>query len=222
MNETVTGTVRLDGKAVGGAEVLLFGAGERPPLLATGLTDAGGAFALTTAGPAEGPLAVLARLKDDVIGVAAREVVTAGPVTIDLSGPPRTLTIAVISDVGRPDGLTIGLAPSAPTDVPERLWSFINQRAPGVFDGRFATRELTGDRITVRVLPGTWKLAGEFLGHDRPNIPEPDFRNYIVASARSEPDGAPLPGTETAGFGLDVAQDCSVSVSLREVLDAEL
>jgi hypothetical protein len=220
--ETVTGTVRAEGDAVAGAEVLLFGPGERPELLATGTTDAGGSFALAPAGGAAGPLAVLARLKGDVIGVAAREVAAAGEVELDLPGPARTLTIAVASDVGRPEALTVALEPAEPAGVPERLRPFINQRAPGVFDGRFLTRELTGDALTVRVLPGTWRVAGEFLDHDRPNIPEPDFRNYVVAAVRSEPDGAPLPGTESAGFALEVDRDRRISVVLREVPDAEL
>lgn len=81
---------------------------------------------------------------------------------------------------------------------------------------------MAGVTLTVRVLPGTWRIAGEFLDHDRPNIPEPDFRNYVVTAARSEPDGAPLPGTETAGFAVDVDRDRRVSVVLREVPDAEL
>lgn len=219
--EIVTGTVRAEGNAVAGAEVLLFGPGERPTLLVSGTTDAGGSFALAPGG-GEGPLTVLARLTGEVIGVAAREVPTDGPADLDLPGPARTLTIAVAGDVGTPAALTLALEPAAPAGVPARLRPFINQRAPGVFHGRFLTRELTGETLILRVLPGTWRIAGEFLDHDRPNIPEPDFRNYIVTAARSEPDGTPLPGTETAGYALDVDRDRRVTVVLREVPDAEL
>jgi hypothetical protein len=220
--ETVTGTVRAEGDAVAGAEVLLFGPGERPTLLATGTTGADGSFALAPGGGAKGPLAVLARLKGEVVGVAAREVEAARPVELDLAGPARTLTIAVAGDAGRPDALVLALEPDAPADVPERLRPFVDQTAPGVFAGRFLTRELTGETLTVRVLPGRWRIAGESLNHDRPNIPAPDFRNYVVAAARSEPDGAPLPGGESAGFALDVDRDRRVTVVLREVPDAEL
>jgi hypothetical protein len=220
--ETVTGTVRAEGDAVAGAEVLLFGPGERAAQLASGTTAADGSFALTPSADTEGPLAVLVRLKGDPIGVAARELPTAGPVELDLAGPARTLTIAVASDVGRPDTLIVALEPEAPAEVSERLRPFINQRTPDVFDYRFLTRELTDDTLTLRVLPGRWRIAGEFIDYDRMNMPAPDFRNFVATAARSEPDGAPLPGDETAGFALDVDRDRRVTVMLREVADEEL
>jgi hypothetical protein len=74
----------------------------------------------------------------------------------------------------------------------------------------------------VRVLPGTWRVAGESIDHDRPNVPEPDFRNYVAAAARGEPDGAPLPGDEIAGFAVEVDRDRRITLVLREVPDAEL
>lgn len=223
--DTLTGTVRADGDAVAGAEVVLFGlAGERPEILAAGATDADGAFALPAGEDLSGPLAVLARLTGEVVGVAAVEIAAPpdGPVAIDLAGPARTVTIGVEREAGDPETLTIALEPDAPPTVSARLRPFVNQLAPGVFAGRFVTRELTGDELVLRVLPGQWRITGEFLDPNRPNMPDPGFRNVIVTGVRSDPDGAPLPGSETGGFVLEVDRDRRVSLALREVPDAEL
>lgn len=216
--DTVTGTVRVAGDAVAGADVLLFGPGEPPALVATATTDAEGAFALDPGGAA-GPFTVLTRLTGEVLGVAAREVEGTGPVDLEPAGPARTLTVASQPPHG---SLTVALEPEAPAAVPERLRPFVNQRAPGVFAGRFATRALTGEALAVRVLPGTWRIAGESIDPNRPNMPDPGFANVIATAARAEPGGDPLPGDEVAGFALTVDRDRRVTLHLREVGDAEL
>lgn len=221
----ITGSVLAAGDAAGGAEVVLFGlAGERPVLLAAAETRADGTFALAPPEPVDGPIAVLARLRGDAIGVAAVELPgpPQGPVTLDVPGPGWDVTVAVERGEGDPEDLTIALEPDVPETVPARLRPFINQRAPGVFAGSFVTRELVGDALTLRVMPGRWRITGRFIDLNRPNITDPDTRNVVVTGARSEPDGAPLPGTETGGFLFDVDRDRRVTLVLREVPDAEL
>jgi hypothetical protein len=202
-----------------GAEVVLFGPGERPALLATGITDGAGAFALE-ADEAAGSATVLVKLKDDVVGVLARELPLPTPAPVELRpGPSFALSGAIENGDGE---LVLALEPARPEGVPERLWPFINQRAEGVFAGRYLTRPLAGPAFSVRVLAGTWRVGAEFIDHDRPNMPTPDFHNYVTAAARSEPDGMELAGTEYGGYEIDVHGDRQVTLTLREVDDAEL
>ena len=202
-----------------GAEVLLFGPGERPPLLATGVTDGAGAFALEVDDAADSAT-VLVKLKGDLVGVLARKVSLPAAAPVELRpGVSFTLSGSIENGDGE---LILALEPARPEGVPERLWPFINQRAEGVFDGRFETRRLEGRTFAVRLLPGVWRVGAEFLDHNRPNIIEPDFHNYLTAAARSEPDGAELVGTEYTGYEVDVQEDRRVTLTLREVDDAEL
>ena len=217
----VTGTVR----GAAGAEVLLFGPGEPPPLLAAGLTDAGGAFALEPAADAPaGPATVLVKLKGDPVGVLARDVELPDPAPVELELPARvsSLTARIESDAGYPQRLTLSLDPVRPEAVPERLWPFVHMCANGAFESSYDTRSFTGTAVTARVLPGAWRVSARFIDLNRPNILEPDFRNYETAGARSEPDGAALEGTSYRGFGVDVDSDREVRLILREVPDEEL
>ena len=192
-----------------GADVLLFGPGERPPLLATGVTDGAGAFALE-ADDAAGAATVLVKLTGDVVGVLARKVALPAAAPVELR-PGASFTLSGTIENG--DGeLILALDPARPEGVPERLWPFINQRAEGVFASRFLTLPLSGPAFSVRLLPGVWRVGAEFIDYER--------ANYVTASARS--DGAELPGTEHGGYELDVHDDRQVTLTLREVGDAEL
>jgi hypothetical protein len=216
----VTGTV----SGTPGADVLLFGPGDRPVLLAAGLTDAAGAFALEpSANDLPDTATLLVKLKGDPVGVLARAVKLPRPVHVELvPSVAFALRIGIESDSGSPDELVLALEPIRPEGVPERLWPFINQRGPGVFDGRFLTRTISEPESSVRLLPGIWTVGAEFLDHNRPNMTEPDFHNYVTTSARSEPDGAPLAGSEHGGYEIEVGDDRRVTLTLREVDDEEL
>jgi hypothetical protein len=209
----------LTGNVLGfpGAEVLLFGPGERPPLLATGVTDGAGAFALEV-GDGTDSATVLVKLKDDLVGVLARKVSLPAAAPVELRpGASFTLSGTIENGEGR---LTLALDPARPEGVPERLWPFINQRGEGVFSSRFLTRPLAGPSFEVQLLPGVWRIGAEFIDYERPNIVEPEFHNYVTAAARS--DGTELVGTEHGGYELEVDDDRRVTLTLREVGDDEL
>ena len=148
-------------------------------LLATGITDAHGAFALEagTEPPASGIL--VAKFKDQVVGVLTAEVElpSLAPVALDADGPFYSVAVALESDAGLPEELTVVIDPVRPSGVPEEVVPFLNQRAVGVFDGRYAAVTGKPPSFQLRLQAGTWSLRGEYVNYDRPNIPEPDFRN---------------------------------------------
>jgi hypothetical protein len=91
----VTGSVRVDGEAVPGSDVLLFGPGERPRLLATAVTDAAGAFTLESDDDLPRAPTILAKLKGDPIGVLTHDVEpssTPARVELDAAGPQHSIT----------------------------------------------------------------------------------------------------------------------------------
>lgn len=189
-------------------------------LLATAVTDVQGAFALEP-GTAELPSTgiVVAKFKDDVVGVLTSEIELppATAIELDATGPFHSVAITLESDAGLPRELTVIADPVRPDGVPQDVVPFLNQRAVGVFDGRYAARTVTPPSSELRLQRGTWRLRGESVNSDRPNIEAPGFRNYVTAEVRSEPDGATLPG-----FELDVDRDRSITLVLRELPDEEL
>jgi hypothetical protein len=207
-----------------GAEVVLFGPGERPELLASGVTDGGGGFALEPAAqPAPVTATVVLRLKGEPLAVMSRDVTLPrpAPVELDADGPFFTVSATIASETGFPRELLVAFDPDAPDGLDARLRPFLTQQAPGVFAGHYATRDVTGREFTARVQRGVWRLGGQFIDHNRPMITAPDFRNYIVTAART-PDGRALPGNESRGFELAVDGDTELTLVLREVADEEL
>ena len=223
----MTGTVLVDGTGAPATDILLFARepGERPRLIATGVTDAGGAFALEP--DAQGlprQATVVAKLTDEIVGVLTSDVELPRPAPVRLETDSQVFGVAgrIESDAGFPQELRLGLDPVQPEGVPADLVPFLNQRAPGVFDNRFARLTVTGRSFGARVQRGVWRLGGEAINYDRPNIPAPDFKNYTVAAVRAEPEGTELPATGGGGFELAVDGDRQLALILREVADDEL
>ena len=104
--------------------------------------------------------------------------------------------------------------------LPERLAPFASQKAAGVFEGAYVQRMVEGREIKLTLAAGTWRLRGEFIGHERPMIKEPDFSNYVVERVLTE-DGTEMP-TERGGFLLQAEGEVRLRLVLRELADSEL
>ena len=80
------------------------------------------------------------------------------------------------------------------------------QRAAGVLDGHVVDRRVPGDRFTVTLLPGRWRMGAELVLRDRDPAEvdgEPDWVLTDVETA----DGHPVPGAGAHGFELDLMGD---------------
>lgn len=218
---TLAGTLYLDGRPVGGQDVLAFETdGERPALLAAGVSDDAGRFSLELPG-AISRLALLGKVRGDVLAAVARPVEDAGAdADLEASGPFARVTVALESDAGYPERLNVFFDPVSLEALPDRLAPFATQKAQGVFEGHFAQRGVTGRELTIGLARGTWRLGGEYIVHERPMMPDPGFSNYVVDRAVGD-DGAELP-RERGGFRLEADGDVRVTLVLRELDDSEL
>ena len=212
---TVRGSVAVEGRPVGGQDVLAMPPGGGPAL-AVARTDDTGAFALDV----DGDVALLAKVRTDALGVAAGSAGAGDDAALVVEGPLASVSVRVESDVGFPDELDVFFTPEALAGVPAELMTFVTQREPGVYETRFVKRSVTEREWTVRLQAGVWRLGAEYVNLDRAHLARPDFLNYVTASASA--DGEALPGDRVEGFRLEVGGDRVVTLRLRELADSEL
>jgi hypothetical protein len=167
--------------------------------------------------PARGPVALIGRARREGLAIASAE--ANGQVALDAPGPLHLLTVEVDSDEGYPDRLDVFLDPVEIDGVPTELLPFASGVEPGVFSARFWEHGVTGRRFDVRLQPGIWRIGAAFVVGDRPNLIEPDFKNYVAHQAMAE--GRELPSSGS-GFAVDMHEDRALRLELRELPDEEL
>jgi hypothetical protein len=164
-----------------------------------------------------GGAAPVGRERKEGLALAAAE--ADARVALDAPGPLRRLTVELRSDSGFPDRLNVFLDPVEIDGMPAELLGFANGVEPGVFSARFFERDVTGRRFDVRLQPGVWRVGAAYIVGDRPNLIEPNFKNYVAH--RAVADGQELPASGS-GFAVDMRGDREVTLELRELGDEEL
>jgi hypothetical protein len=215
----IAGTLRVEGRPLGGQDVLAFDPAG-PSLLAVGTTDDRGEFRLDVDGAREA--AVMAKVRADVLAVVAATVAVSSErrVELDAAGPFFEISGRLESEIGYPDRLDVFLDPTRLDGVPEALLPFAKMKAEGVFDARYFERGVDGRDFRFRVAPGRWRIGGSVIDLERGSWVAPQHRNYVVDHVRAE--GDELDGRWTSGFELDVAGDRRIALVLRELADHEL
>jgi hypothetical protein len=213
----LAGTLRVEGRPLGGQDVLAFDPAG-PSLLAAGATDDRGEFHLDVDGAPE--TAVLAKVRADVLTVVAGTVSAEGSIELDAAGPFFEISGRLESDAGYPDRLDVFLDPVQLDGVPEALLPFAKMKDEGVFEARYLKRGVDGREFTLRVAPGRWKIGGSIIDFERGSWVSPEHRNYVVDRVRTE-DGE-LEGSSSSGFELDVSGDRHLTLVLRELANDEL
>jgi hypothetical protein len=208
---TVTGVVEVEGRPTGGVDVLAFEQRERPTLVATGATDDVGAFRLAAG---DEPVALLAKVRtDQLLAVAAGEAPAGGgSVTLAASGPFHDVEATLDLPDGSLERLLVFVDPVALVGVPEALAPFAKQKAPGVFEGRYVQRGAPGGTLRLRLQRGLWRIGGGLQVDAGKSLEPPP--SYVIEEARDE-SGAPLAGTPTRGFDLDMSTDRSITLFVR-------
>jgi hypothetical protein len=215
----IAGTLRVEGRPLGGQDVLAFDP-DGPSLLAVSATDDRGEFRLDLDGRAEA--AVLAKIRADVQAVVAATVAVpaAQPVDLDAAGPFFAISGRLESDVGFPERLDVFLDPVRVDGVPEALLPFATLKEQGVFEAHYVTRGVAEPEFAFRVAAGRWRIGGRMIDFERSSWVAPEHRNYVVDRVRAE-EGE-LEGSWTSGFELDVAADRQIVLVLRELANDEL
>ena len=210
----INGRFTVAGKGAESEDIVVLSG---TPLRLRAVTATGPDGAFEADRPARGPVALMGRARREGLAIATAE--GDGHVALDAPGPLHRLTVEVHSDEGYPDRLDVFLDPVEIDGVPTELLPFANGVEPGVFSARFWEHGVTGRRLDVRVQPGTWRIGAAYIVGDRPNLTEPDFKNYVAHHAVAEGQELPRSGS---GFAVDMHGDRELRLTLRELPDEEL
>ena len=222
--EAVTGLVLAEGRPASGSDVLLVSK-DLSTLLAATSTTPDGRFTLHPEGDADQAI-LAAKLHGPSVGFAhhlitlpaRRDVV----VDFDSTVTFHRLDGEIDASAGLPGQLNVFIDPVRLDGVPDGLDQYFLVKRPTVIDAHFGRLEVHGSRFAMKLQTGTYRIGGEYLNYDRPEMLNPQEPNFIVNAATTVPGNAPLPGDELLGFTLRVDQDCRVVLWLRVVADREL
>ena len=202
----ITGTFRVEGRPVGGQDVLALAGGE---VVASALTDDLGRFSLDAPDGAT----VIGKVRTGTYGVVAG--IAALGVDLDLGGPLAALEIALESEHELPARIDLTLDPVRLAGVPDELMPFTRMRGPGVMEGHFGRGVIDGAHARVRVQPGLWRLAAFSIDPDRTHL-----RSLVTGRVRA--DGDEVRGDPADGFAVEVSADARVTLVLRAATQSEL
>jgi hypothetical protein len=199
----IAGVLQLEGRPLGGQDVLAFDP-EGPVLLAAGATDDAGAFTLDAL---PGALLLGKVRTDDVVAVAV-ELAAAQPVELEPPTPFHRLSIQV--EGAAPERLTAFLDPVRLEGVPDALLPFARQVRAGLFEAHYAQRSLPRGGLDLQLHEGRWRIGAHF------SIPDGDPRPPAVVAGEARAGGEQLPGSPYAGFEIELTGDREVTLVLRE------
>jgi hypothetical protein len=204
----VDGTLRAEGRPVGGQDVLVLSpAGD---VLDGATSDDRGRFSVS----ATSADTVLGKVRTDAFGIA---LATGGAGDLDLHGPLATVDVTIESERGHPERLDLTLDPVGLDGVPGELMPFVRMKAPGVGEGHFGRRRLTEPHAVLRLQPGTWRINASAIDLDRADRPG----GNAIAGAATAGD-IPLAGGGPSGFLVDIGGDVRLTLVLREATSREL
>lgn len=210
----IDGRFTVAGDGAGGEDVLVL-SGTPLRLRAVVPTGPDGTFEADR--PARGPVALIGRARRQGLALAAAN--ANGWVALDAPAPLHRLTVELRSDAGFPDRLDVFLDPVELDGMPAELLPFATGVEPGVFSARFWEQGVTDQRFEVRVQPGVWRIGAAYIVGDRPNLVEPQFKNYVAHSAVANGQELPASGS---GFAVEMRGDRAITLELRELADEEL
>lgn len=216
MQAAFRGTVRVDGRPIRGADVLLLDAAGK--VLAAVPTDEAGSYRLASpAGFADGML--LARLYRPIVG--ARATAVTHPVETGFDFATRD-TIALGGEIEPPSGVTpdfldVSLTPRALDGVPQSAtMALIAVDTGPALKASYLTEQIKQLHFAFRVVPGTWDLLVNRLVDEAPSV-NPRAPNLTNAEL-TMPDGS-KPAQTFGAYRIDVRVDTQVRIRL-EVMKA--
>ena len=200
----ISGTLSVEGRPVGGQDVLALAGGE---VVASALSDDLGRFSLDAPDGAT----VIGKVRTGTYGVVART----GGADLDLAGPLPALEITLESEHELPARIDLTLDPVRLGGVPDELMAYTRMRGPGVMEGHFGRGVIDGAYARVRVQPGLWRIAASSIDPDRTHV-------RSLVTGRVQFDGAEIEGDAAGGFALEVAADSRVTLVMRAATQNEL
>lgn len=225
----LTGLVQLDGQALTGSRLLLI-SGDMTTFLDSTTTSEDGAFEIAVPDEHQGSQVVLLlKVQGPVVGLLHRVIDLQNEASYKEEFQLKTsssdfhnLNGKVVSTSGWPPYLNVSIDPVHVEGVPEPLEKFFRWQDERVVESTFFKQRVDGDTFNLRVMPGTYKLAANYLNYSRPQLTNPDFENYIATKAEADGESQSLPGERYSGYVLDVKRDRHVVFTIEVVPDEEL
>lgn len=218
MPASVHGSLTLDGAPLAGVEVVLTDASGAA--LAAQEADATGGFHFAPAGGFTGGW-VVARLHAPIVGAAARAVDPGGTADLALtSKAAATLSLTITPPAGVPlDWAIVRLSPRGLPGVPDAVVRAAQLVGVGPsIRGSYHEVRVTGPRLDVPLMPGTWGIGVEHIVERSPtdDEPPPDWINDTVVLA----DGPRVPAAAGAGESrVEISGDTAATVTTRRYDD---
>ncbi len=222
----ITGILLIDDLPFPEQEILVISE-DMNTFLASCLTDAHGQFTFVLPKENSPSRAILlVKVKSNVVTLSQEliEIPQANPIKINIETKQHFLRLEGIieSAEGWPEYINIFLDPVEINDIPGELERFFKQTGSDTFESHFLEVPVSERTFLFRVKAGKYKVGGEYIDSDRPNIVTPNFDNYIVDTVILDSPTSQLNGDPYGGFLLEVNVDCRVILSLRVVEDEEL
>jgi hypothetical protein len=161
----VNGTLILEGRPLGGQDVLALAGGQ---LVAATVTDDRGAFSLQGTGDAA--LTVVAKVRGSSMYGFVGRVVEPGEAA-DLALPAPFALAVQIAGEDLPERLDLALDPVHLDGVDDALLGLANLRPDGLMDAHFGRRVIDLEGTELKLQPGTWRLTASWEDPDHFDAP---------------------------------------------------
>lgn len=225
----LTGLVQLDGQALTGSRVLLI-SGDMTTFLASTTTSEDGTFEIAVPDEHQGSQVVLLlKIQGPVVGLLHRVIDLQNDGSNQQEFQLKTSSQAfhnlngrVVSTSDWPPYLNVLIDPVHVEGVPEPLEKFFRWQDERVVESTFFKQRVDGDTFNLQVMPGTYKIAANYLNYFRPQLTNPDFENYIASKAEADGESQALPGERYSGYELEVKRDRQIVFTIEVVPDDEL
>ena len=183
----VSGTVSVDGRPVGGQDVLVLADGR---LVTSATSDDRGAFSVD----ADGAVVLLAKLRGGTFGIVSRAVAPGQRADLALDGPLGTVALELAGH-DLPEQLDLTLEPVTLAGVDDALIPFAKLQPGGTIAPHFGHRVIDTRGAELRLQPGTWRLTARWEDPDRTHLPSfsgdavvevtPDGEQHVRLDVRS-------------------------------------
>ena len=172
----MNGTLSLDGRPLGGQDVLALADGQ---LVAAAITDDRGAFSVHENA---GPLTLLAKFRGGAYGLVARTVAPGEDTELALGGL-HTLDLQIVGE-GLPERLDLALDPLELDGVDDALIAYANLKPEGLMDAHFGHRVVDLAGTELKLQPGTWRLTASW--DDPDHFEAPSYSGEAVVHVRGD------------------------------------
>jgi hypothetical protein len=207
---TIIGGLRVDGRPLPGADVLVFSETSRR---LAGATQTGADGDFTVSADDGEPLVLLAKVRGPACSLVALPIRGSDPVEIDVDTSDGFAELIGSAEDAAASALVVRIDPARVEGVPDWLITFAKQKREGVFEGAFYETPLEGGAFGIRLRRGDYRVRGD-LWVDAPVGKDGTTSAGLVVTGVVLADGGAAPGDPYGGFLVSVGDDTTVRLAV--------